>query len=106
MARRGPAGRLLTACGGDTLPSGDTDLWLTLAAGVVSPAGEALETEGTGELDEVSRAVAALCALEHVDWLGAMSALWSALGATDPAGRLTPLGWWGLPEALLTVWAD
>jgi hypothetical protein len=157
MARRGPAGRLLTACGGETLPGGDTDLWLTLAAGVVSPAGEALETEGAGELDEVSRAVAALCALEHVDWLGAMSALarggpgtpasatdlaryvreycdeaegaedageddfdetaiaelfsyvaglWSALGATDAAGQLTPLGWWGLPEALLKVWAD
>jgi hypothetical protein len=31
--------------------------------------------------------------------------LWNALGATDEEERLTPLGWWGLPEALLKVWA-
>jgi hypothetical protein len=35
-----------------------------------------------------------------------VAGLGSALGATDPAGHLTPLGWWGRPEALLTVWAD
>jgi hypothetical protein len=167
MARRGLTGRLLTACGGEAaLPDSDAELWLTLAAGVVSPAGEALGLAGAGAedaedgLDEVSRSMAALCALEHVDWLAAISALarggpgtpasaadmaryvreyceagapggletgglddedfdemaiaelfsyvanlWNALGATDEAERLTPLGWWGLPEALLKVWA-
>ncbi|HEX4830940.1 MAG TPA: hypothetical protein VH478_07600, partial [Trebonia sp.] len=175
MARRGLTGRLLAACGGEAgLPGSDAELWLTLAAGVVSPAGEALDLAGAGAgaeegdgLDEVSRAMAALCALEHVDWLAAISALarggpgapasaadmaryvreyceagpaaglgidagagqagdlddedfdemaiaelfsyvanlWNALGATDDAERLTPLGWWGLPDALLRVWA-
>jgi hypothetical protein len=183
----GPAGRLLAACGGVDergLPDDDAELWLTLAAGVVSPAGEALGppagSEPSGDefdderLDEVSRAMAALCALEHADWLAAVTALarggpgtpasagdlaryvreysggdepgagtgatagwaadageepgepgddddfdelaiaelfsyaaslWNALGATDTAERLTPLGWWGLPEALRKVWA-
>ena len=31
--------------------------------------------------------------------------LWQALGATDHRQRLTPLGWWGLPEAVRRVWA-
>jgi hypothetical protein len=171
MARRSLPGRLLAACGGEAaLPDSDAELWLTLASGVVSPAGEALDLAGTDAedaedgLDEVSRSMAALCALEHVDWLAAISALarggpgtpasaedmaryvreyceagppgapetggqagdlddedfdemaiaelfsyvanlWNALGATDDAERLTPLGWWGLPEALLKVWA-
>jgi hypothetical protein len=194
ITRRGLTGRLLAACGGEAaLPGSDTELWLTLAAGVVSPAGEALDRPAAGAegaepeheaeeepdddgLDEVSRAMAALCALEHVDWLAAISALarggpgtrasaaamaryvreycepgapsglhadaapaadlgeaahlddadlddedfdemaiaelfsyvanlWNALGATDGEERLTPLGWWGLPEALLKVWA-
>jgi hypothetical protein len=196
---RGLTGRLLSACGGADergLPGHDAELWLTLAAGVVSPAGEALDLPEAADgkrgdagqpatpagsepaedgfdderLDEVSRAMAALCALEHVDWLAAVSALarggpgtpasaadlaryvreycegdepgatvaravdvldelsefdddddfdelaiaelftyvaslWNALGATDTAERLTPLGWWGLPEALRKVWA-
>ncbi len=112
IARHGLTGRLLTACGGAderTLPSSDVELWLILAAGVVSPAGEAVrpaaggppepEDEATGwaeppgvadslwlaeapgpaldddEVDEVSRVIGALCALEHIDWLAAVSAL-------------------------------
>jgi hypothetical protein len=31
--------------------------------------------------------------------------LWQALGAIGPEDQLTPLGWWGLPEALKRVWA-
>jgi hypothetical protein len=31
--------------------------------------------------------------------------LWQVLGAIDEDERLTPLGWWGLPEAMLQVWA-
>jgi hypothetical protein len=34
-----------------------------------------------------------------------VTALWQALGAIDDAERLTPLGWWGLPEAMRIVWA-
>ena len=141
-------GRLLAACGGAgdrALPGSDIELWLTLAAGVVSPAGDADD-------EDVSGAISALCALEHADWLAAVAALarggpgtpaaatdlarytreycpevldgpadfdgpavtelfsyvaslWQALGAIDVRQRLTPLGWWGLPEAVRKVWA-
>lgn len=30
--------------------------------------------------------------------------LWQQLGALDPDERLTPLGWWGIPESLLRAW--
>lgn len=30
---------------------------------------------------------------------------WQVLGALDEHERLTPLGWWGLPEALLQAWS-
>ena len=99
IARHGLTGRLLSACGGagvSALPSSDVELWLILAAGVVSPAGEAVRpgTDGPAqwpgpagapgrpedeleddEADEVARVIGALCALEHVDWLAAVSAL-------------------------------
>jgi hypothetical protein len=32
-------------------------------------------------------------------------ALWRVLGAVDDVDRLTPLGWWGLPEAVQRAWA-
>jgi hypothetical protein len=34
-----------------------------------------------------------------------VASLWQALGATGHRQRLTPLGWWGLPEAVRRVWA-
>jgi hypothetical protein len=34
-----------------------------------------------------------------------VTSLWQVLGAIDDDERLTPLGWWGLPEAMLRVWA-
>ena len=34
-----------------------------------------------------------------------VTSLWQVLGAIDDEERLTPLGWWGLPEAMLRVWA-
>jgi hypothetical protein len=34
-----------------------------------------------------------------------VTSLWQVLGAIDDNDRLTPLGWWGLPEAMLRVWA-
>ena len=33
-----------------------------------------------------------------------VTSLWQVLGAIDDDERLTPLGWWGLPEAMLRVW--
>lgn len=32
--------------------------------------------------------------------------LWETLGAIDSDERLTPLGWWGLPEAMKRVWSS
>ncbi len=34
-----------------------------------------------------------------------VTTLWQVLGALDDDDRLTPLGWWGLPEAMRRVWA-
>jgi len=34
-----------------------------------------------------------------------VTSLWRVLGAIDDDERLTALGWWGLPEAMLRVWA-
>jgi hypothetical protein len=33
-----------------------------------------------------------------------VASLWQVLGAIDDDERLTALGWWGLPEAMLRVW--
>ena len=35
-----------------------------------------------------------------------VTSLWQVLGAIDEDERLTPLGWWGLPKAMLRVWAS
>jgi hypothetical protein len=147
---------LLAACGGvdsQSLPSDDAELWLTLAAGIVAPQNDLTddddgEDEPVSELSDDEEALVALCALDHNDWLAAMTALarggpgtpaseddlgrylseydpddiddqadaaagmflhavglWRVLGAIDDADRLTPLGWWGLPEALQRAWA-
>jgi hypothetical protein len=178
LARPGWPGQLLIECGGmrpGEVPADDAELWLRLAAGVASPegtddwAGPELD-EATGELSETDSAVAAICAIEHFDWLAVITALaaggpgtsasaadlagyvrdydpddgdpggddpdepdeadldgldddaefdelgmeslflpvtslWRVLGAIDSGDRLTPLGWWGLPEAMRRVWA-
>jgi len=185
IARPGWPGRLLMECGGmrpDELPDDDAELWLRLAAGVASPQGSdewtgpgqsAGDGEFDGELNETDTAVAAICAIDHFDWLAVITALatggpgtsasaadlaayvrdydpaeaedpdqaepgeeedepddfflsddddefddltmeglflpvtslWRVLGAIDDDERLTALGWWGLPEAMLRVWA-
>jgi hypothetical protein len=76
---------LLAACGGvsqRSLPGDDADLWLTLAAGLVSPEDElprARADQGDpgddGDLSEDEQAMVALCALEHYDWLAVTCAL-------------------------------
>ncbi|HEY1704144.1 MAG TPA: hypothetical protein VGG75_30980 [Trebonia sp.] len=182
ISRRGWPGQMLVSFSGrnaDDLPADDADLWLTLATSVVSPQGDPVSEEdkdlaramewaeaddlefadSNGEdLDETSAAMAAVCALNHDDWLAVMTALvtggpgtpasaadlaryirdyepgasdsehaepgydfdelsieglflhvvalWSVLGAIDHDDRLTPLGWWGLPEAMQRAWAD
>jgi hypothetical protein len=35
-----------------------------------------------------------------------VTSMWSVLGAIDEDDRLTPLGWWGLPEAMRRAWAE
>ena len=75
-------GQLLIECGGmraADLPADDAELWLRLAAGVASPEGldewAAAPDEGDGELSETDSAVAAICAIDHFDWLAVITAL-------------------------------
>jgi hypothetical protein len=106
MESQGWYGRMVTAFSGlapDTIPADDTELWLTVAAGVASPQGEPTEVGDDGEalndldeyhefddepdgddIDETSSAMAAVCALDHYDWLAVMSALVSR-GPGTPA---------------------
>jgi len=212
IARPGWPGQMLVSFSGRTaeaLPADAVELWLTLAASVAAPQGDPLSEEdkefaramewaededldfgdalddadGDDEPDEMSAAIAAVCALDHFDWLAVMSALvtggpgtpasaadlaryvrdfdpdkiiglslavsaedddfpdedagdgaeldptgfedyddfdelsieglflhvtsmWSVLGAIDDDDRLTPLGWWGLPEAMRRAWTE
>jgi len=178
LGRPGWPGQLLIECGGmrpADLPADDTQLWLALAAGVADPQGPEDWAEpggGSGDPGEIDSAVAAICAIDHFDWLAVITALaeggpgtsasaadlaayvrdydpeylepdeldgeeayeddlagelddqveefdelgmeglflpvttlWHVLGAIDDDDRLTPLGWWGLPEAMRRVWA-
>jgi hypothetical protein len=104
IARPGWPGQMLVAFSGrtaDTLPADDAELWLTLATSVASPQGDPLseedrefaramewaededltfgedaeEPDADSEPDELSAAIAAVCALDHFDWLAVMSAL-------------------------------
>jgi hypothetical protein len=104
IARPGWPGQMLVSFSGrnaDSLPSDDAELWLTLATSVAAPQGGPLSDEdkefaramewaeeedlefgddhddddADGEPDELSAAIAAVCALDHFDWLAVMSAL-------------------------------
>jgi hypothetical protein len=94
MKEPGWPGELLAACGGldsRSLPRDDAELWLTLAAGIVSPRNDLEgddedEPAGPGELTEDEEAMVALCALDHNDWLAAISAL-ARGGPGIPAGE-------------------
>ena len=204
IARPGWPGQMLVSFSGRTaeaLPTDNAELWLMLATSVAAPQGDPLSPEDRefaramewaededlkfgddldevstdSEPDELSAAIAAVCALDHFDWLAVMSALvnggpgtpasaadlaryvrdfdpdeviglvvapsgdvdddvefedgdyeeaddfdelsieglflhvtamWSVLGAIDSDDRLTPLGWWGLPEAMRRAWSE
>ena len=113
IARPGWPGQMLVSFSGrtaDALPTDNAELWLMLATSVAAPQGDPLSPEdrefaramewaededlkfgddldegGTdGEPDELSAAIAAVCALDHFDWLAVMSALVSG-GPGTPA---------------------
>ena len=81
IARPGWPGRLLVECSGlrpKHLPADDAELWLRLAAGVASPEGpDDWGTPGRddGEADETESELAAICAIDHFDWLAVITAL-------------------------------
>ena len=81
IARSGWPGQLLIECSGmraKDLPADDAELWLRLAAGVASPQGpDDWDRPGQddGEPDETESEVAAICAIDHFDWLAAITAL-------------------------------
>jgi hypothetical protein len=82
IAGPGWPSELLIECGGldpKQLPADDTELWLTLAAGIASPVGtddwEPSEPGEDDELSETDSAVASICAIEHFDWLAVTSVL-------------------------------
>ncbi len=79
IARPGWPGELLIECGGmptEDLPADDTELWLGLAAGVASPQGpDDWDSPGGGDQGEVQSAVAAICAIDHFDWLAVITTL-------------------------------
>lgn len=86
---------LLAACGGvdpQSLPPDDTELWLKLAAGIVSPQDDVARADAADEeqadiddeerdlladyeLSDDEESMVALCALDHADWLAAIAAL-------------------------------
>jgi hypothetical protein len=113
IARPGWPGQMLVSFSGRTaeaLPADPAELWLTLAASVAAPQGDPLSEEdkefaramewadaedldfgdavdeagADDEPDEMSAAIAAVCALDHFDWLAVMSALISG-GPGTPA---------------------
>jgi hypothetical protein len=97
IARPGWPGALLIECSGlppDELPADDTELWLRLAAGVASPQGTddwGAPDAGDGDSDEAESELAAICAIDHFDWLAAITALaeggpGTAASAADLAG--------------------
>jgi hypothetical protein len=81
IARSGWPGQLLIECSGmraKDLPADDTELWLRLAAGVASPQGPddwGRPGQDDGEPDETESELAAICAIDHFDWLAAITAL-------------------------------
>jgi hypothetical protein len=83
IARAGWPGRLLIECGGmraKDLPVDDAELWLSLAAGVASPVGpddwaRPGQDDGDGDGDEAESELAAICAIDHFDWLAVITAL-------------------------------
>jgi hypothetical protein len=81
LAQAGWPGRLLTECSGlrpKKLPPDDAELWLSVAAGVASPQGPddwAGPGQADDDTDDVDSEIAAICAIDHFDWLAVITAL-------------------------------
>jgi hypothetical protein len=82
----GYPGNVLTACAGfddGMVPDGDEELWLSVAAGIAGPISDLPEDDDTleefvdldGELGHEDAILAALCVINHPDWLAAVTAL-------------------------------
>lgn len=126
-----PYGDMAAAAGLDAgaLPADDEELWLALATGVVArPDGPTADLGLTewlcamaaltlwGPGTQADPPALATCILEAEEGAkgGDTSALeaaftpvvqrWRALEALEVTERLTPLGWWGLPEAQRRAW--
>ncbi|QYC44998.1 hypothetical protein Nocox_37220 [Nonomuraea coxensis DSM 45129] len=164
LAEPGYPANVLRACAGlddRPMPRDDRELWLEVAAGIAGPVADLPESgdellefaDLERRLSEEDLTLANLCAIQHADWLAAVTALarlgpgvlasperiarliaesedieseeqdqdedeleategffrsvvplWACLGIVDAGGVLTPLGWWGLPEALERAW--
>jgi hypothetical protein len=86
LALPGYPSNVLRACAGfedRPLPDDDTELWLSVAAGIAGPisdlseGGDVLEefVDLEGELSEEDTVLANLCAIQHADWLAGVAAL-------------------------------
>jgi hypothetical protein len=81
LAAPGWPGRLLTECSGlrpKDLPADDAELWIRLAAGAASPEGPGdwgPPGQDDSETDEMESELAAICAIDHFDWLAVITAL-------------------------------
>jgi hypothetical protein len=93
IAKPGWPGQLLIECGGiraKDLPADDAELWLGLAAGVASPQGSddwGAPGSGRGEPREMDSAIAAICAIDHFDWLAVITTLASGGPGTSASAQ-------------------
>lgn len=82
----GYPGNVLRACAGFNdrpLPDDDEGLWVAVAAGVAGPISDLAEDDDDpeefaaleGELSHEDSALAALCSIDHADWLAVVGAL-------------------------------
>ncbi|GLW97624.1 hypothetical protein Misp02_17110 [Microtetraspora sp. NBRC 16547] len=85
LTEDGYPGNVLRACAGfedGVFPERDEDLWLAVAAGIASPISDLPDEEDAarffdleGELSHEDSILASLCAINHADWLAAVTTL-------------------------------
>ncbi|WP_067182886.1 hypothetical protein [Microtetraspora niveoalba] len=85
LTEDGYPGNVLRACAGfddGGLPDRDEDLWLAVAAGIAAPVSDLPDEEDAarffdmeGELSHEDSILASLCAINHADWLAAVTTL-------------------------------
>ncbi|NUT44948.1 MAG: hypothetical protein HOV86_33635 [Thermoactinospora sp.] len=93
----GYPGSVLRACAGfddRAMPDDDQELWLTVAAGIAGPVSDLPEAgddpeefaDLEGELSHEDQALAALCSIQHADWLATVA----SLARTGPGALASP----------------